>query len=80
MNRYKEDRPATWQTDEEPIGITNVISNYKRDLVIIDCISIWVPNILFDILGDFEEVDEQFDKNSYLHSTMQSMNTQLNCY
>ena len=66
VDRHKHDRPATRQTIEESVDIADVISNCTNDIIIIDYISMWVPNILFKILGDFNEINEEFDEKQFL--------------
>ena len=76
VNRHKEGRPETWQTIEEQIEIADVISECTSDVIIIDCISIWISNILFEILGDFNKITEEFDEKQLL-AIDDSINTYL---
>jgi adenosyl cobinamide kinase/adenosyl cobinamide phosphate guanylyltransferase len=65
-SRHKQDRPDSWQTIEESVDIVDVISNCTNDVIIIDCISMWVTNISFAILGDFNEINEEFNEKQLL--------------
>ena len=76
VNRHKEGRPETWQTIEEQIEIADVISECTSDVIIIDCISIWISNILFELLGDFNKITEEFDEKQLL-AIDNSINTYL---
>jgi adenosylcobinamide kinase/adenosylcobinamide-phosphate guanylyltransferase len=66
VNRHRQVRPATWQTIEEPIDIADVIDKCTSDVIIIDCISMWLTNILFEILGDFNKINQEFDEKQLL--------------
>jgi len=45
--RHKKERPPDWTTFEEPIDISALINNIKRDYdsILIDCLTIWLSNI-----------------------------------
>jgi adenosyl cobinamide kinase/adenosyl cobinamide phosphate guanylyltransferase len=56
VRRHRADRPG-WPTVEEPRLLAEAISGTPGDaLVIVDCITMWVSNLLFDGATD-EQVD-----------------------
>ncbi|SIS96837.1 bifunctional adenosylcobinamide kinase/adenosylcobinamide-phosphate guanylyltransferase [Neptunomonas antarctica] len=48
IQHHKEQRPDAWQTFEEPIYISNVISNisFSSHCILIDCLTLWMTNLL----------------------------------
>ena len=55
IRRHREERPREWVTVEEPFNIEAAMENAPGDaLVLIDCLSIWVANLLEHELPDDE--------------------------
>lgn len=48
--RHRRSRPASWTTIEEPVSVAEAVSRCAggADFVLIDCITLWVSNLLFD--------------------------------
>ena len=48
IRKHKEDRGPEWNTYEEPIEITKVLSDIKDkySLVVIDCLTLWLSNVI----------------------------------
>ncbi len=46
--RHRDDRPAHWQTAEEPFDLDGTLraSAAGHDIVLIDCLTLWVSNVL----------------------------------
>jgi len=58
IQKHRKDRPAEWETVEASLELDKAVSNLngKLDVVLIDCITLYVTNML---LGDSKEaVDE----------------------
>ncbi len=57
IEKHQSERPRYWQTIEEPQLIADVIlknvgsSNY----LLVDCLTLWLSNILFDAQGEYQE-------------------------
>ena len=53
--RHRETRGPDWKTIEEPIKLTETLASLKTDyeVVLIDCLTLWVSNLLMD--GETEE-------------------------
>ena len=63
--RHKASRPSTWRTVEEPLELASVLQReaVSTDLVIIDCLTLWLNNLLLKEGGASEtEVLEQVDR------------------
>ena len=49
---HQANRPAEWRTVEEPIDLAGAIRTHAHpiDLVIVDCLTLWVSNLIFQIM------------------------------
>jgi len=52
IEKHKKNRPSDWLTIEEDINIDEVVKDLKERDLVIDCITIWVSNML---LNNFSE-------------------------
>lgn len=57
IQNHKAERPANWQTLELPLHIAPNIFQIKSDVVIFDCITLWVTNLMMQFIKD-DLVDE----------------------
>ena len=47
IERHRRERPADWRLVEEPVALREAIEAApKSDFVIVDCLSLWVSNLL----------------------------------
>jgi adenosylcobinamide kinase/adenosylcobinamide-phosphate guanylyltransferase len=54
ISRHRAERPASWTTVEAPTGLVATVVDAPDDaLVIVDCLTLWVANVLGE-LGDDE--------------------------
>jgi adenosylcobinamide kinase/adenosylcobinamide-phosphate guanylyltransferase len=45
--RHREDRPAEWTTVEEPVDLARALGSIPpEDTAIVDCITLWVSNLM----------------------------------
>ena len=59
IRRHRESRPPEWATIEEPFELRATLSRVPEDaLVLIDCLTLWVSNLLERGLSD-EDILEQ---------------------
>ena len=59
IRRHREERPAEWSTVEEPLDLEGALEGAPVGaLVLVDCLSLWVANLLGRELPD-EDVDER---------------------
>jgi adenosylcobinamide kinase / adenosylcobinamide-phosphate guanylyltransferase len=55
ITAHQESRPAEWSVIEEPTELLNALESAKpADAVIIDCLTLWVSNLIGQGLGDAE--------------------------
>jgi adenosyl cobinamide kinase/adenosyl cobinamide phosphate guanylyltransferase len=48
IERHRADRPAEWTTVEEPTDLAGVLGDADdQALVIVDCLTLWVSNLMF---------------------------------
>jgi adenosylcobinamide kinase/adenosylcobinamide-phosphate guanylyltransferase len=53
IRKHREDRDATWTTVESPYELEKAISSIVNDSVVcIDCITVWLGNIWYQLNGD----------------------------
>jgi len=57
IKKHQIERPRYWQTIEEPILIADVISQNagSYNYLLVDCLTLWLNNILFDSQGNYQE-------------------------
>ncbi len=57
IKQHQANRPQYWQTIEEPILLADVIEKYANThhCLLVDCLTLWLSNILFDSQGDYQE-------------------------
>jgi adenosylcobinamide kinase/adenosylcobinamide-phosphate guanylyltransferase len=59
---HRAARPASWETVEEPVDLGLALRNLPEEAaVIVDCLTLWVSNLLEQGMGD-EEVREEAAK------------------
>lgn len=48
ISRHRKERPRHWQTIEEPVDLAAALEKVskKTDAVIIDCVTLWITNLL----------------------------------
>jgi adenosylcobinamide kinase / adenosylcobinamide-phosphate guanylyltransferase len=56
--RHSRERPEGWNLVEEPLGLEALPLWRSDELVIVDCLTLWVANLL-DARGDEEAIVEQ---------------------
>jgi adenosylcobyric acid synthase len=53
IRRHREERPPTWTTVEEPLDLEGALRGASDDaLVLVDCLTLWVSNLLGRELPD----------------------------
>ncbi len=50
INKHKKERPAEWLTFEEPLNISTLLKDIhkKFNIVLIDCLTLWLSNLMMD--------------------------------
>jgi adenosylcobinamide kinase / adenosylcobinamide-phosphate guanylyltransferase len=51
IGRHRQDRPPGWRTVEEPLAVPEMLSGL-HGVVLLDCLSLWVSNLLLSELDD----------------------------
>jgi adenosylcobinamide kinase / adenosylcobinamide-phosphate guanylyltransferase len=59
ITRHRAQRPPDWRTLEEPVRLLNSIraSAQPGDVVLVDCLTLWVSNIIVETIGPEQEAD-----------------------
>ena len=57
IEHHRQRRPAEWQTLEEPIQLAAALKLYAQSgyCVLVDCLTLWLCNVLFDKQGELQE-------------------------
>ncbi|OQK17638.1 adenosylcobinamide kinase/adenosylcobinamide phosphate guanyltransferase [Methyloprofundus sedimenti] len=57
ISKHQAERPRYWETIEEPILIADVLAQYAstNNYLIVDCLTLWLSNILFNTRGEYQE-------------------------
>ena len=60
IEKHQQDRPAAWMTREIPVGIADALANQpvQADVVILDCLTLLVSNVMLNGVTDFDHPDE----------------------
>jgi adenosylcobinamide kinase / adenosylcobinamide-phosphate guanylyltransferase len=60
LDRHRSERPAAWETVEEPLELEAALARIVADAaVVLDCVSLWVANLLERGDDDIEERNER---------------------
>lgn len=46
INRHREERGEAFTTIEEPINLASAITEARFDVVVVDCLTLWLSNIM----------------------------------
>ncbi|ADV67734.1 bifunctional adenosylcobinamide kinase/adenosylcobinamide-phosphate guanylyltransferase [Deinococcus maricopensis] len=46
IGRHRADRPAAWDTLEEPLDVAGALRAARHPVVLLDCLSLWVSNLM----------------------------------
>jgi adenosylcobinamide kinase/adenosylcobinamide-phosphate guanylyltransferase len=63
IRRHQEDRPAHWQTIEEPLELARVLMDNaeKFDLLLVDCLTVFVSNLMEAAETDEASMERRID-------------------
>jgi len=55
---HRQQRPAAWQTVEEQLALGAALTTHSRadNLVLVDCLTVWLSNLLFAERHDYPEI------------------------
>lgn len=72
VQAHKEERDANWKTIEEPIDINIVLRAHskKNTIFVIDCLTMWLMNIIEKNLNFDEEVDKLIETIKFINCSM----------
>jgi adenosylcobinamide kinase / adenosylcobinamide-phosphate guanylyltransferase len=58
IGRHQRERPTAWSTLEFPRELAEGIAGQPNGILLIDCLSLWVSNLMLD---DVDEIEERAD-------------------
>lgn len=47
IGRHRAERPAHWVTVEEPLNVPAAVQHAETPVLLLDCLSVWVNNLMF---------------------------------
>lgn len=56
IRRHREDRGPRWRTVEAPVDVGDVIRAARADAIVLDCLTLWVSNLLCGRDASDEEI------------------------
>lgn len=66
--RHRADRPDDWQTLEEPVRLGEMVTRHATtgNCLLVDCLTLWLNNVLFDPHGELQTTVFEAQKASLL--------------
>ncbi len=61
IEQHKRQRPASWQVVESPNNVSSVVKSLEAGLILIDCLTLYVTNMLLD--DNKKEAKEEYITN-----------------
>lgn len=59
IDRHRRDRPEAWVTVEEPLAVLRAVTAVEPDeFIVLDCLTLWVSNLMAADFGDDVIVDD----------------------
>jgi adenosylcobinamide kinase/adenosylcobinamide-phosphate guanylyltransferase len=60
VRRHRQARAASpWETIEEPVDLAQALLQARRyDVVLVDCLTVWISNLMFEAAQDGAQVNE----------------------
>jgi adenosylcobinamide kinase/adenosylcobinamide-phosphate guanylyltransferase len=61
--KHKQGRNSSWLTIEEPVNIVNILKNNIKsfDVILLECINIWINNLIYHKSNISEHIDMLID-------------------
>jgi len=63
IHKHRAERPPNWETLEIPLGVSSHVEQIKTEIVILDCMTLLVTNLLMQFVKD-DLVDEMSFKQA----------------
>lgn len=64
IEQHRRERPADWTTIEEPERLSDALRSVegRADVAIIDCLTLWLSNLLIKMQGDEQSIRDEIDR------------------
>lgn len=64
IEQHRRERPADWKTIEEPERLSDALRSVegKVDVAIIDCLTLWLSNLLMKMTEDEKRIRDEIDQ------------------
>jgi len=79
ISRHRLDRPSTWTTFEEPLGLANLVDQQAVcfDMILLDCLTLWLSNWCWEYRSQAIEQRERSALEEMERLSTASRNTHL---
>jgi adenosylcobinamide kinase/adenosylcobinamide-phosphate guanylyltransferase len=57
IGKHKKERSAEWESLEEPLKIKEAVTSGKYDVILLDCLTLWLSNLLLNNKDVEKEID-----------------------
>ena len=57
IKKHRLERGDEFETIEEPVALGKILENENPDLLIIDCVTLWLSNLFFELGEDKKEAE-----------------------
>jgi adenosylcobinamide kinase/adenosylcobinamide-phosphate guanylyltransferase len=80
IHKHKRDRGNDWDTFEEPVNISSLISDIgdEYEVIVLDCLTLWLSNILIGIRGAETETRITEERINHFIAGLSSLNSSKN--
>ncbi len=64
IKEHRRQRPSDWTTIEEPLNLSEALQSVqgKADIAVIDCLTLWLSNLLIKTNGDEKKMEAEIDR------------------
>ncbi|MFC4322241.1 bifunctional adenosylcobinamide kinase/adenosylcobinamide-phosphate guanylyltransferase [Litchfieldia salsa] len=60
---HQQERGNEWETIEEPFDLNSVLLQFKKgDVILVDCLTIWLSNVMFELGYSLQEIENHIDQ------------------
>jgi adenosylcobinamide kinase/adenosylcobinamide-phosphate guanylyltransferase len=72
IQKHKSERPAQWKTLEVPFGIASHIEQIRSEIVVLDCVTLLITNLMMQFVKD-----DLVDETPFMQAVQQEIDSLL---
>lgn len=70
IHRHREDRDKGFTTIEEPIELAQAVAEARFDVIVVDCLTLWLSNIMLANAGCDRKIEELIEASQSATKTV----------